>query len=209
MPIFRRMVEIRFLCTKILTLEIRLNPKRYFLTLYKDIFLSLSPFWASVMAPLGHWTSTHTGLPQNVVPLFLWLPIGIPEVNFVRCASRESLIKISSTVIHKVIQRPYLLKCFRVHRRVEQPLVCTYSTILQSKDMYRWQLTSMGSGGQLRSKENGSKKKDKNVGLFFETFYSHIASYASNKTCAQNPSQPPQRVSWLFHISTENNSLYI
>ena len=47
-------------------------------------------FPLSVMAPLGHWTSpTHTGLPQNVVPLFLWLPIGIREIPFVSILSLQ------------------------------------------------------------------------------------------------------------------------
>ena len=49
------------------TSEIHLNPMRTFLTLYKDIFLSLSPFGPSVfLAPSGIVRVLHTGLPQNV-----------------------------------------------------------------------------------------------------------------------------------------------
>ena len=52
MSVFCGTLEIKVFCTKRLTSEIHLNLRRSFLTLYKAMFLSLSSFGTSVLAPI-------------------------------------------------------------------------------------------------------------------------------------------------------------
>ena len=85
----------------------------------RNLFLSLSPFWASVMAPLGHWTSsTHTGLPQNVVPLFFWLPIGIPALKNILHGNppkhHRTMVRIVTWCHHN-----YLINLFLIWENIE------------------------------------------------------------------------------------------
>ena len=61
------MAEIRFFFTKILTPEIRLNPRRYFLTV-------LGGGGGSLKLLTGNGNSP-SSLPQNVVPLFYDFPL--------------------------------------------------------------------------------------------------------------------------------------